>query len=76
MQTYQGPIYDGSNGQGVIYPTNDMGMASSTDPKMINNQNLMNGIQAIRQGGSGLNSTTNAFGKNTRPHSHNRMNVV
>ena len=37
MQTYQGPIYDGSNGQGVIYPTNDMGIASSTDPKMINN---------------------------------------
>ena len=49
-----------------------MGIASSTDPKMINNQNLMNGIQAIRTGGQGANG---AFNKNIRPHSHNRMNA-
>ena len=44
-----------------------MGITSNTDPKLINNQLGMKGSQF------GNTTQNNFIGKNSRPHSHNRM---
>ena len=64
MSTFQGPSYENNQGQPMGHPSynEQMGITSNTDPKHMNMGSQF-----------GNTAQNNYIGKNSRPHSHNRM---